>query len=210
MPHIYSRESSGMSRNLNTNGILALASAIIGFSAGAVFGGGKLVCAYDWQTEWMIDAPLSFVYKVLTTPEEQGKWWPSMQVAYVASLPDNSDGRIIKYRVKQAQSVARLVPPFKITGITADIEREHRLRTVVTGDLVGVLETLLYDRPDGGTRIVYHWYVRVYNPVLNAVGFFSAPMFRASHDHVMKEGEAGLRRYLTENVPVQSEDKTFL
>jgi hypothetical protein len=73
------------------------------------------------------------------------------------------------------------------------------MRTIVTGDLVGVLETLLYSRPDGGTRIVYHWYVRVHNPVLNVLGFVFEPMFRASHDHVMKEGEAGLQRYFTEN-----------
>jgi hypothetical protein len=43
--------------------------------------------------------------------------------------------------------------------------------------------------------------------VLNVLGFVFEPTFRASHDHVMKEGEAGLQRYFTENVPVQSEDK---
>jgi uncharacterized protein YndB with AHSA1/START domain len=186
------------------NWVLPAASAVLGFGAGAIFGGGKLVKEYDWQTEWMVDAPLGLVYEVLTMPEEQEKWWPSMRVAHVASLPDDPDGRIIEYRVKQAQSVARLVPPFKITGVTADIENERRLRTVVTGDLVGVLETLLYNRPDGGTRIVYHWYVRVHNPLLNALGFVLAPVFRASHDHVMKEGEAGLQRYCVERQSLQS------
>ena len=199
-----------MSRDKNTNWIRPLALAALGFGAGAIFGGGKLVRAYDWQTEWNIDAPLSTVYKALTTPEEQDKWWPSMRVHRVTSLEGIPDGRTIEYRVQQAQSVARLVPPFKITGVTADIEKERRLRTVVSGDLVGVLETLLYSRSDGGTRIVYHWYVRVHNPVLNALGFLFAPMFQASHDHVMKEGEAGLRRYCKENVGVQSQDKTFL
>jgi hypothetical protein len=154
---------------MNMNWILLLASVILGFGAGAIFGGGQLVQQYDWQTEWMIDAPLGFVYSIITMPEEQGTWWPSMRVAHVTPLPDGSDGHIIEYRVKQAQSVARLVPPFKITGTTADIEKERRLRTVVTGDLVGVLETLLYKRPDGGTRIVYHWYVRVHNPLLNTL-----------------------------------------
>ncbi len=188
-----------MSRDKHTNWIRPLALAALGFGAGAIFGGGKLVRVYDWQTEWTIDAPLSTVYKVLTTPEEQDKWWPSMRVYRVTPLADIPDGRMIEYRVQQARSVARLIPPFKITGVTADIEKEHRLRTVVTGDLVGVLETLLYSRPDGGTRIVYHWYVRVHNPVLNILGFVFEPMFRASHDHVMKEGEAGLQRYFTEN-----------
>ncbi|MFL5691064.1 MAG: SRPBCC family protein [Ktedonobacteraceae bacterium] len=199
-----------MSRRKNTDWIRPLALAALGFGAGAIFGGGKLVRIYDWQTEWTIDAPLSTVYQVLMTPEEQDKWWPSMRVYRVTPLAGIPGGRTIEYRVQQAQSVARLVPPFKIIATTADMEKERRLRTVVTGDLVGVLETLLYSRPDGGTRIVYHWYVRVHNPVLNVLGFLFAPMFQASHDHVMKEGEAGLRRYCLEKVPVQSENKTFL
>jgi uncharacterized protein YndB with AHSA1/START domain len=193
-----------MSKRKNTDWIRPLALAALGFGAGAIFGGGKLVRAYDWETEWTIDAPLSTVYQALTTPEEQHKWWPSMMVHRVTPLADIPDGRMIEYRVQQAQSVARLVPPFKIIGVTADIEKEHRLRTVVSGDLVGVLETLLYSRPGGGTRIVYHWYVRVHNPVLNALGFLFEPMFRASHNHVMEEGEAGLRRYCTENVHVSN------
>src|SRR5438067_537529 len=191
-----------MSKDKHNNWLGPLALAALGFGVGAIFGGGKLVRVYDWQTEWTVDAPLSVVYKVLTTPEEQDRWWPSMRVDRVTPLADIPDGRKIEYSVQQAQSVARLVPPFKITSVTADIEKERRLRTVVSGDLVGVLETLLYSRPDGGTRIVYHWYVRVHNPVLNALGFLFAPMFQASHDHVMKEGEAGLRRYCTENVGV--------
>ena len=128
-----------MSREKKTNWIHPLTLAAVGFGVGAVFGGGKLVRAYDWETEWNIDAPLSTVYTVLTTPEEQDKWWPSMRVYRVTPLADIPGGRTIEYRVQQAQSVARLVPPFKITGVTADIEKERRLRTVVSGDLVGVL-----------------------------------------------------------------------
>lgn len=199
-----------MSREKKTNWIRPLTLAALGFGVGAIVGGGKLVRVYDWETEWNIDAPLSTVYKVLTTPEEQDKWWPSMQVYRVTPLERIPDGRTIEYRVQQAQSVARLVPPFKIISVTADIEKERRLRSLVTGDLVGVLETLFYSRPDGGTRIVYHWYVRVHNPMLNALGFMFTPMFQASHDHVMREGEAGLQRYCAENLHVKSEDKTFI
>jgi hypothetical protein len=184
-----------MSRDKNTSWVRSLTLVALGFGAGAIFGGGKLVRDYDWETEWLIDAPLSTVYGVLTMPEKQDKWWPSMKVHRVTNLAGIPDGRQIEYRVQQAQSVARLVPPFKITGVTAEVEKERRLRTVVSGDLVGVLETLFYSLPDGRTRIIYHWYVRVHNPLLNALGFLFEPMFRASHDHVMEEGEAGLQRY---------------
>jgi uncharacterized protein YndB with AHSA1/START domain len=178
--------------------LLALGSAAVGGVVGAVIGGGRLVRTYDWSTDWNVEAPPHEVFAVLTTPEEQHKWWPSMRVRSVEHLPDNPDGRIIVYAVQQAPSVARLAPPFIIHCVTAEMERERRWRTVVTGDLVGVLETLMYPRADGGTRISFRWYVRVPNPLFNLLGFFATPVFRASHDHVMTEGEAGLRRYLVE------------
>src|SRR5690242_9671267 len=173
-----------------------LAGAAVGFAVGAIVGGGKLVRIFDWTTEWTIDAPRSEVFRVLSTPEEQRHWWPSMVVERVEPLPDNPDGRIITYRVLQAPSVRQIAPPFILVSTIADVEHDRRTRAVVTGDLAGVLDTLLYDRPDGGTRIVYHWYTRVTNPVMNALGFLMTPVFRASHDHVMREGEAGLRAYL--------------
>jgi len=173
-----------------------LAGAAVGFAVGAIVGGGKLVRIYDWTTEWTIDAPRDEVFRVLSTPEEQRHWWPSMVVERVEPIPDNPDGRIITYRVLQAPSVRRIAPPFILVSTIADVEHDRRTRAVVTGDLAGVLDTLLYDRPDGGTMVIFHWYTRVTNPVMNALGFVMTPVFRASHDHVMREGEAGLRTYL--------------
>ena len=167
----------------------------VGFFVGALFGGGRMVKVYNWDTEWNIDAPLSDVYRIMTDPRVQQHWWPSMQVASFTPLPGNPNGGTVVYRVRQATSVARLVPPFRIISVTSDVEPERRSRSVVSGDLVGVLETLFEARADGGTRIRYHWYVRVHNPLLNFAGFFLSSMFRASHDHVMQEGEAGLQRY---------------
>src|SRR5205085_3248543 len=130
-----------MARNNNKNWLRPLVFTALGFGAGAIFGSGRMVRVYDWETEWNLDAPVSEVYTIMTTPEEQYKWWPSMAVHSVTSLPAIPGGREIVYRVKQAESVARLAPPFYITAVTLDIEKERRLRSVVSGDLVGVLET---------------------------------------------------------------------
>src|SRR5437879_13225425 len=99
-----------MNRDKNTNWIRPLALTALGFAAGAIVGGGKLVRVYDWQTEWIIDAPLSTVYKVLSTPEEQDKWWPSMKVYRVTPLAGIPAEPKIMYRVQQAQCLAPLVP----------------------------------------------------------------------------------------------------
>lgn len=37
--------------------------------------------------------------------------------------------------------------------------------------------------------------MRVTNPVLNALGYVLELVFRKSHDHVVRDGEAGLRVY---------------
>lgn len=175
---------------------VAIAASFISLLVGLIIGGSRMVRTYDWDTDWQIDAPLPEVYRVMTTPREQQHWWQSMQVQQVTERADGQPGGTIVYRVKQASSVARLVHPFTITAVTEDVQPEQRTRTVVSGDLIGVLETLFMARPDGGTHIRYHWYVRVRNPLLNLAGFFATPMFRASHDHVMREGEAGLQRHM--------------
>lgn len=126
----------------------------------AIFGGGKLVRVYDWETAWNVDAPRAEVFRALNAPAEQAEqtdnWWPSMVVERSEPLPDIPDCHIVIYRVIQAPNVRRFAPPFVIRSVTADVERDRRMRAVVTGDLAGVLETLLYDRPDGGTRVVFH------------------------------------------------------
>lgn len=170
-----------------------LASAVVGVGVGIVIGGGIAPRIYDWTTEWNVDAPLADVYALMSRSESG--FWPSMEVARISPDARAVDGRAIHYRVRQAPSVARLAPPFRIVSRMTDIEPQRRWRQVVTGDLAGVLETHFFTRPDGGSRIVYNWYVRLTSPALNLAGVLMEPVFRASHDHVMREGEAGLQRH---------------
>lgn len=170
-----------------------LGAATAGVGVGVVIGGGLAPRIYDWTTEWNVDAPLADVYTVMSRSENS--FWPSMQVARIVPDARAADGRVIHYRVRQAASVARFAPPFRIVSRMTELDPLVRWRQIVTGDLVGALETHFHSRPDGGARIVFNWYVRVSNPLFNLAGYFAEPVFRASHDHVMREGEAGLRRH---------------
>jgi hypothetical protein len=167
--------------------------AAAGVGAGIVIGGGVAPRIYDWTTEWNIDAPLADVYAVMSGAENT--FWPSMHIERIERDAQAADGRVIHYRVRQAESVARFAPPFRIVSRMTELDSLRRWRQVVTGDLAGVLETHFFSRPDGGARIVFNWYVRVTNPLLNLAGYLAEPVFRASHDHVMREGEAGLQRH---------------
>ena len=174
---------------------------VLSFLAGAAAGlivAGRLVKTYDWRTEWSILAPLPVVYEALTSRSAVREWWPSMQIVDDGGSDRLRPGSIVSFEVQQAPEVARLAPPFRIHCVYTDVEPEHRLREVVTGDLAGVLETLFHEEPDGSlTRVTFNWYVRITNPVLNLLGYAAEPVYRHSHDTVMAEGEAGLREYCT-------------
>ncbi|HET9109442.1 MAG TPA: hypothetical protein VFN78_01330 [Ktedonobacterales bacterium] len=172
---------------------MPLGGALAGAGLGIVIGGALAPRIYDWTTEWSVDAPLADVYAVMSRADSD--FWPSMEVARIVPDARAADGKAVHYRVRQAPSVARLAPPFHIVSRMTVIEPQRRWRQIVTGDLAGVLETHFFAQPDSGSRILYNWYVRVTNPALNLAGFFLEPMFRASHDHVMREGEAGLQRH---------------
>lgn len=171
-----------------------LGAATAGVGAGIILGGGWAPRIYDWATEWNIDAPLADVYALMASNDNT--FWPSMEIARTVPDTQAADGRSVHYRVHQAASVARFAPPFRIITRMTVIEPQRHWRQIVTGDLAGVLETRFFTRADGGTRVIFNWYVRVTNPLFNLAGYFVEPVFRASHDHVMREGEAGLRAQL--------------
>ena len=161
----------------------------LGFLAGS-----SMVKTYDWRTGWFVPAPLSVVYEAMTSREALRQWWPVMELVDDGGGDELGVGSSVSFRVHQAPDVARLAPPFRIHCVYTDVEPERRLREVVTGDLSGVLETS-FSEDRGGTRVTFNWYVRVTNPVLNALGYLIEPVYRHSHDTVMEAGESGLRRY---------------
>jgi uncharacterized protein YndB with AHSA1/START domain len=174
----------------------------VGVGIGLVLG-NRLVKTYDWLTEWFVPAPLPTVYEALTSRSAVRQWWPSMQLVDEGGGDELRAGSRVDFSVQQAPEVARLAPPFAIHCVYTDVEPERRLREVVTGDLTGVLETLLDEVPYG-TRVTFTWYVGVTNPVLNLLGYVSERVYRHSHDTVMSEGEEGLRRYCAKRVRSQT------
>ncbi len=184
--------------------VRALATAVVGFGAGTVFGGGGFVRTYDWKTEWHIDAPLPDVYHAMTALTVQYSWWTGMIVKRVTPIPGSSEGHILEGEIHQTGSPGRLAPPFQLVSRITALEQDRRMRSIVSGTLVGVMETFFYPREEGGTRVVFYWYVRVHNPLLNALGKVLEPSFRASHDRFMRDGEAGLQAYCQQRLLVKS------
>jgi uncharacterized protein YndB with AHSA1/START domain len=179
----------------HSNTIRLVSASLIGAGAG-LFVGNRLVKTYDWRTEWFIPASLPTVYKAMISRKAVRQWWPDMELVEEDGGDKLRVESKVSFRVHQAPEIARLAPPFRIHCLYTDVEHERRLREVVTGDLSGVLETLFReDLGEGGTHVTFNWYVRVTNPVLNALGYLVEPVYRHSHDSVMAAGESGLREY---------------
>jgi uncharacterized protein YndB with AHSA1/START domain len=104
---------------------------------------------------WNVDAPRAEVFRILNTPDQQQHWWPSRVMEHAEPMPELPGGLRTTLWVLQAPSVRRIAPPFILHTTMSAVEQDLRTRVVVTGDLAGVLDTLNYDRPDGGTRIIY-------------------------------------------------------
>ncbi len=177
-----------------SNATRLLTANLVGIGARLLVG-GRLVKTFDWRTEWLIPAPLPTVYEAMTSRSAVRRWWPSMELVDDGGGDELGAGSTVTFLVHQAPEVARLAPPFRIDCVYTDVEPESRLREVVSGDLTGVLETLFREGSEGGTRVVFNWYVRVTNPALNLLGYVAERLYRHSHDSVMTEGERGLRDY---------------
>lgn len=170
--------------------LAALSGMALTFGVGAALGAVRLRKLYDWRTVWEIAAPVPLVYEALTSRTER-VWWPSMELVSDSQGGGLQEGSAVELRVRQASSVRRLAPPFRLRCVYTAVEPERRLRQHVTGDLNGVLEVHLEPQPQDGTRIIWDWYVSVANPLLNLLGFFLETAFHRSHDTVMAEGEQG-------------------
>jgi len=178
---------------------LCVAGAI-GAGAGLLMG-GRMVKTYDWRTEWFVPASLPIVYEAMTSREAMRQWWPAMELVDEGGKDELGVDSSVSFQVHQAPEIARLAPPFRIRCVYTDVEPELRLREVVTGDLSGVLETLFREDPEGpGTWVTFNWYVRVTNPLLNALGYLIERVYRHSHDTVMQAGESGLSDYCTARI----------
>jgi uncharacterized protein YndB with AHSA1/START domain len=167
---------------------------MFGLVLGVLTGVSRLVRTYDWHARWQIPEPRSNVYEAFTDLPLGRAWWPSMEVT--DRSPRLVEGSFIDIRMHQVPALRRLAPPFRMHGVITYVEPGVRLRQRIAGDLDGVVDVHFRDLPEGATEVVFDWYVRMGNPMLNLLGFVLSPLYRKSHDSVLAEGEKGLREFL--------------
>lgn len=145
----------------------------------------RVSTAYRFDNEWSLPAPSDQVYAALTDVERYEQWWPQIREVHWLD-PDSGTVR-----------VRSLLPYTLDLVLTRDAQDEAHgiLRVLVAGDLQGWCAWQVTSE-GADTRAVFSQKVEVTSPTLRRAPFAIRPLLRGNHDHMMRSGERGLRRYL--------------
>ena len=142
-------------------------------------------------THWHLPAPITSVWKLLSTPEDWPSWWRAVKAVELLERGD-SEGvgayrrlhwrTALPYEIAFNMRTTRIVKPSLIEG-HAD------------GELTGIGRWQLTPA-DSFTDVRYDWIVDVGKPWMRVLLPLARPVFRWNHNVVMRWGEDGIRSRL--------------
>lgn len=152
---------------------------------------------YAFVTRWEIAASLSEVWRVIYDVERWPEWWKGVSVQKLREGDHTGTGAAVAFTWN-----ATLPYKLRFTMTTTQVVPGERIKGRATGELEGV-GTWLFRAVDSTTTVVeYHWQVRTTRRWMNRLSFILKPVFRASHNMVMRQGEHGLIRKFRANEPM--------
>lgn len=151
---------------------------------------------FDLVSHWRIAAPVDRVWAALTDPESWPQWWPYvLRVQTVRSGGADGVGS-----VRRIDWRTRLPYRLQIEVEAVETVRLQRLRGRSRGQLRG--EGIWLLRSEGRfTDVTYVWRVELEQPWMRTLAPLLGPLFRWSHEGVMRAGGAGLQRHLASPKP---------
>jgi uncharacterized protein YndB with AHSA1/START domain len=151
------------------------------------------MAGFHFRTDWLFDAPIDPVWKIITDIKRLPEWWPMFKRATLRGSDET-------LRVGQTvDCVVRAALPYSLAFSLqiADLSPPTMMRLRSKGDLAGWGQWDL--RPTGdGTAVRYTWDVDLTRPVLGALGRlpFARSLLERNHDAVMGQGFENLKRLL--------------
>jgi uncharacterized protein YndB with AHSA1/START domain len=145
---------------------------------------------YSFLTTWGLDAPLEEVWEAIHATEHWPDWWPGVKVAErLVNGEGDGVGSVHRYVWR-----SRLPYDIEFRMRTTRVEPPYLLEGDADGQLSGTGRWRLWS--GSGTAVTYEWNVETTIPWMNAIAPVGRPVFRWSHDHVMRNGGRGLARLL--------------
>lgn len=150
--------------------------------------------AYEYVSDWRLDAPPAAVWQALTEVESWPQWWP--YVKRVQTLRKGEPSGV--GAIRRIAWGSRLPYGFTLDVECTEADRERRLVGAARGDLEGTGVWELAPLAGGGTAVRYTWTLAVNTRWMRVVAPLAAPVFRWNHEGVMRGGRDGLARRLAQ------------
>jgi Polyketide cyclase / dehydrase and lipid transport len=142
---------------------------------------------FRFDHAWSLPVARARVFAVLADVERYAVWWP--QVRRVQRVDENSGWAWVRSALPYTLALL----------LTREVEDEEtgELRVSIDGDLRGWSSWQVDAAPGGGTLARYAQEVTVASRAKSLFPALSAPVLRANHSWMMRNGERGLVAYLT-------------
>jgi hypothetical protein len=143
---------------------------------------------YHFVTRWRVEGTCGEVADVLGDPATLARWWPSVYVEVVETMPPGPAG--IGRRVSV---VTKGWLPYTLAWeiVVVDSRYPHGFTIEATGDVNG-RGVWTFEQDGRFVDLTYDWRVRADKPLIRQWSFILRPLFEANHRWAMRQGEESL------------------
>ena len=155
---------------------------------------------YDLQSSWLLPASTEEVWAIIADVNMSWpSWWPNCTFAGpLERVPPASSSHedILKATTAHLNFKASLGYTLTITIHPMAVLTLSEVDFDAGGHLVGAGRVTLTPEANQTTRMNIEWKVRPTQSWMNLLSPIAAPVFRAAHAHMMRQGEKGLIKAL--------------
>ncbi len=139
---------------------------------------------YNFHDTWLIKGDAEKVWQAIIHPETWNSWWPGFKEC---ELLDSPSGVVCRFSIQSLFPVS-----IEFYTHTTNYEKLKFIEVKCWGDLTGH-GRWEFELKDKGVELRHNWEVTTQPLWMKAGNFLGRPLFKKSHDHLMKEGEKGLQ-----------------
>ena len=150
---------------------------------------------YEFITVWNLDASVEPVWNEIKQSETWSEWWKGV-IRVQELTPGDGDGL---GSIRRSTWKSALPYTLEFDSEIVRIEHHKLIEARAFGELEGTGLWQFFDEGNDKTRVQYDWRVKTTKPWMNFMAPLARPFFKWNHDVIMRWGEEGLKRRLTES-----------
>lgn len=155
---------------------------------------------YDLRSTWHLHANPDEVWAIIADVNMSWPtWWPHCSFAGPLErkhAATKSQEDVLKATTAHLNFKASLGYTLTITIHPTKVHSSSEIEFDAGGHLLGTGRVTLMEKADRTTRMDIDWKVHPTQTWMNLLSPVAAPVFRAAHAHIMRQGEKGLAQAL--------------